>query len=79
MRDFIEGFKDGFVGFFKRFKKLRPYKPYLDLWINLGFFGVRTELMHYALDRDAYTYIGLEWHFFKWNGKFKLYKPGREY
>ncbi len=56
----------------------KPYKPYLEASLSLGFIGFRTEVMHYPAYMDAYVYIALKWHFFKWNGSFRLYRPGKD-
>jgi len=60
-------------------KKFKPYRPYLALYLNLGFMSLGTQLMSYANERNVFNYIMLEWKFFKWGGKFNLYKPGRDY
>lgn len=61
------------------FKKLRPYKPYLFLALDLGFVSLYTQVWRQSYERDAFDYIRLEWRFFKWNGAFNLYKPGKDY
>lgn len=53
-------------------------RPYLDFYLDVGFLSIRTDLMHVALNEDSYVYIRLSWRFFKWEGGFKLYEPGRE-
>lgn len=58
--------------------KIKLYKPYLDLYLDLGFVSVRTSLMHQSYERYEYDYIVLGWRLFKLNGGFKLYKPGRD-
>lgn len=54
-------------------------KPYIDIYLNLGFIGLKTEIMHERFDRDEFTYFDIRWSFFKWGGKFRLYrrKDGR--
>lgn len=57
-------------------KKRRLYKPYLSLYLDVGFLRLRTDVMHRAYERDVYDYIRLDWKLFKWSGGFNLYKPG---
>ena len=59
--------------------KLRPYRPYLNAWLDLGFMSFHTELMHHANERYVFNYVVLSWKFFKWGGKFNLYKPGEDF
>ena len=59
-------------------KKFRIYKPYINAWLDLGFFSFKTEIMHRAYEMDAFKYIEVRWTFFKWNGNFTLYKPGED-
>jgi hypothetical protein len=54
----------------------RYYKPYLAVYLDLGFLSLRTDLMHESYESDIYTYILLAWSFFKWKGKIHLYRPG---
>ena len=58
------------------FKLPKFRKPYLDFVFDLGFMHFRTVLMREAIERHAYDYIALQWKFFKWNGQFRLYRPG---
>jgi len=67
------------IKFTKWLKSLRPYKPYLRAQLDLGFIGFHTEIMSHSWEMDAYKYIELRWHLFKWNGHFNLYKPGEDF
>ena len=58
------------------FKKRRIYKPYLDIYLDVGFMRLKTELWRQSYERHEFTYIMLYWQFFKWSGKLRLYKPG---
>ena len=60
-------------------KRFRLYKPYLRADLQLGFMGFHTEIVHRSYERDVFNYIELQWYFFKWNGRFNLYKPGEDY
>lgn len=59
-------------------KSLKPYKPYINAWLDIGFFSFKTEIMHKAFEMYAYKYIEVSWRFFKWSGNFTLYKPGED-
>jgi hypothetical protein len=63
----------------RKIKWPRIYKPYLDMYLSLGFAYLQTVVMNQEVGRDAYTYIGLRWKFFKWDGQFRLYRPGYDY
>lgn len=59
-------------------KKFKRYKPYLNTWLDLGFMSFHTSLVNRAVDRNVFNYIELDWRFFKWGGKFNLYRPGED-
>lgn len=52
-------------------------KPYIDASLNLGFMGFYTHIMTHRFEAIEFEYIALHWYFFKWNGKFRLYKRER--
>ena len=58
-------------------KKRYIYKPYLDVYLDIGLITFRTSVMRQAIERNTYEYIRLEWRIYKWDGGFNLYKPGR--
>lgn len=60
----------------KKFKFPRIYKPYLSLTFDVGFMAFNTDIWRNPIERDCFDYIMLRWKFFKWNGKFNLYRPG---
>lgn len=62
----------------KKLKLARMYKPYLDFYLSLGFMRIGTEVWREPVDRYEFTYISLYWQFFKWEGRFRLYKPGQD-
>lgn len=54
--------------------KLKFKRPYLYLYIDLGFFSVRTSLMRYVFEMDNFEYISLGGHLFSKHFDFALYK-----
>lgn len=52
--------------------------PYLDLYLRLPLIEARTDLMHEAIERCAYEYIGLYLKVWKWSFKLRLYEPGEK-
>jgi hypothetical protein len=57
------------------FKTLKRFIPYLDIWIDFGFLGIRTELMHYCMCEAVKVYICLDIKFLKYRFKIRLYSP----
>ena len=62
----------------KFLNKLRSYKPYLRLHLDLGFLQLHTEVMTRHHEMYAQKYISLYWKLFKWDGELTLYKPGED-
>ena len=51
-------------------------KPYLDLWLDVWFLQVRTELMTTKFEAMYDTYVGLRVTLFnRWGFRFSLYSP----
>lgn len=62
-----------------KLKLPRIYKPYLDFAIYTGWIDLRTEVWKQSVERYEFTYLSLYWRIFKWNGRFRLYKPGEDF
>ena len=49
--------------------------PYLELYLALGFFTLRTAVMCERYESLTFEYIALEWALFRWSGRIRLYAP----
>lgn len=58
-------------------KEIYPW-PYIDLWLDVGFLQIKTDLMCYRFETMTYQYITLGIKlFWKWGFSFRLYRPER--
>lgn len=53
------------------------FRPYIHLWLDLGFLQARTAIMHEALESMSTEYIVLELIIFGKGFKFRLYDTRR--
>lgn len=51
-------------------------KPYLDVWIDVGFFQLKTSLFRERYELDAKEYVRVHITVFhRWGFNFNLYSP----
>lgn len=49
------------------------YLPNIDAYLKLGPISLRTSILCERFDSLTMDAFYIEWHFFKWSGRFRLY------
>lgn len=55
----------------------RDFLPLFNLWIELPFISIRTELMGQRIEQMTREYIAIQIRVWKWHGTFELYDATR--
>jgi hypothetical protein len=60
-----------------KMKSIR-HLPYLDIYISMPYFSVRTELLNRQIESMCINYICLRIKLYKWEWYINLYSPYRD-
>lgn len=56
--------------------RIKFYKPYFELYLRLPLIDIHTDVMSERFESNIFVYISLFVKVWKWEWKFRLYKPG---
>lgn len=57
----------------------RKYIPHLNMFVSFPLIKVETMLFYENLDMLTFTYVGLYWRIWKWEGRIRLFETDNRF